>query len=390
MKLSVVIVNYKVKYFTFQLLDSLFKALKGVDSEVIVVDNNSEDDSVDYLKKNFPGVLYLPLSENVGFGKANNIAISKTNSDYVLLINPDTFVSEGLINKVLEFMDENPICGCCGVRLVDSLGNYLPESKRSFPSVKYSFFKLTGISSFLPNSKLFSGYSLGNLDKDAVNQVEILPGAFMMIRRKTLEKSGTFDERFFMYGEDIDLSFRLNNSGYKNYYLPYTLIHYKGESSRQNSKRYINSFYDAMQVFVNKYNDKVCAGIFIGWSINLLRQLSLLKVCFKKAVKKYLFFKNKNTLKILIPSEYENDKNIIDYFLLSYKNAKVEFAAYSNEYDLKCKLLNGSFTNAVCKADSYSEITEHIESSSGNISFSIYHRESGLIVSSNKCAIINN
>ena len=252
MKLSIIIVNYNVKYFLEQCLESVFLAAKNINVEVFVVDNNSSDNSPEYLKSKFKNIKLIENRENVGFSKANNQAIALALGKYILLLNPDTVIGEDSLTNVCRFMDENPQAGAVGVKMIDGYGRFLPESKRGFPSPWNSFCKITGLSKLFPCSKRFGGYHLKYLNKNAIHQVDILAGAFMMIRKEAIEKTGYLDESFFMYGEDIDLSYRITCSGYTNYYLPETIIHYKGESTKKDF-RYVRYFYEAMLIFFDKH-----------------------------------------------------------------------------------------------------------------------------------------
>jgi O-antigen biosynthesis protein len=254
MKLSIVIVNYNVKYFLEQCLYSVRRAVEGLEAEVFVVDNNSVDGSVKMVQEKFPEAIVMDNKENLGFSKANNQAIRKSKGEYVLLLNPDTVVEDDTFRKVVAFMDEHPDAGGLGVKMIDGKGNFLPESKRGLPTPAVAFYKIFGLSKFFPKSRIFGKYHLGYLDKDQVNEVEILSGAFMLMRRSVLDKTGLLDESFFMYGEDIDLSYRILKAGYKNYYFPDTrIIHYKGESTKKGSINYVILFYNAMILFASKH-----------------------------------------------------------------------------------------------------------------------------------------
>jgi GT2 family glycosyltransferase len=254
MKLSVVIVNYNVKYFLEQCLYSVRRASEGLQAEVFVVDNNSVDGSVKMVKEKFPEVILIENKDNTGFSKANNQAINKSKGEYVLLLNPDTVVEDDTFSKMLSFMDAHPDAGGLGVKMIDGKGNFLPESKRGLPTPAVAFYKIFGLSKFFPRSKVFGKYHLGYLDEDHVNPVEILSGAFMLLRKSVLDKTGLLDETFFMYGEDIDLSYRILKAGYQNYYFPETrIIHYKGESTKKGSINYVVLFYNAMIIFARKH-----------------------------------------------------------------------------------------------------------------------------------------
>lgn len=253
-RLSIVIVNYNVKYFLFQLLHSLERACKNISHEIIIVDNASVDGSVDMIKSRFPQVKLIANKENTGFSKANNQGIEIATGEYILLLNPDTVVAEGTFEKCLAFMDKTPDAGALGVRMYDGKGRYLPESKRGHPTPWVSFCKISGLTSFFPNSKTFAGYYLGHLSPDETHEIDVLAGAYMFLRRSALEKSGLLDETFFMYGEDVDLSYRIRLAGYKNYYFPdASIIHYKGESTKKGSLNYVKVFYQAMDIFAKKH-----------------------------------------------------------------------------------------------------------------------------------------
>lgn len=269
MKLSIVIVNYNVEYFLEQCLYSVFRALQGIEGEVFVVDNNSVDGSLKMLAQKFPEVKVIANKENVGFSRANNQAIRISTGEYVLLLNPDTVVEDDTFSKCLNFMDAHPDAGGLGVKMVDGKGQFLPESKRGLPTPMTAFYKMFGLTKLFPHSKRFARYYMGHLSENETNEVEILAGAFMLMRRETLDKVGLLDETFFMYGEDIDLSYRITLGGYKNYYFPETrIIHYKGESTKKTSVNYVFVFYKAMEIFARKHFGKKRASIF-SFLINL-------------------------------------------------------------------------------------------------------------------------
>ena len=266
MKLSVIIVNYNVRYFLEQALLSVRKAASGIDHEVWVVDNNSVDGSVEMLESKFPEVKIIINTTNTGFSRANNQAILQSKGEYVLLLNPDTVVGEDTFLKCIQKMDEDQEIGAIGVRMIDGGGNYLPESKRGFPSPMTAFFKTTGLYKLFPKSGYFNKYYHGDLNPGDNHYIEILSGAFMFIRRDALDKAGLLDEDFFMYGEDIDLSYRILKAGYKNYYLAdTTIIHYKGESTKKGTLNYIKTFYQAMIIFANKHFKGSSASVYIAF-----------------------------------------------------------------------------------------------------------------------------
>ena len=254
MKLSVIIVNYNVKHFLEQCLHSVLKACKTIETEIFVVDNNSVDGSSNLVKNKFPEVNLIENKKNYGFSYANNQAIKQAKGNYILLLNPDTVVEEDTFLKVIRFMVETPDAGGLGVKMIDGKGNFLPESKRGLPTPWVAFYKIFGLSSLFPKSPKFGKYHLTFLPMDQINQVEVLAGAFMLLRKSVLDKIGLLDESFFMYGEDIDLSYRITQGGYKNYYFPdTTIIHYKGESTKKGSVNYVKVFYNAMIIFAKKH-----------------------------------------------------------------------------------------------------------------------------------------
>lgn len=228
-----------------------------------MVDNNSSDGSVEMLRKKFPDVILIPNNENFGFSKANNTGIKSSRGEYVLLLNPDTLLEEDTLIKAVKFMDEHADAGGLGVKMIDGKGNFLPESKRGLPTPSVAFYKISGLSKLFPKSKIFGQYHLGYLDKNKAHSVDVLSGAFMLLRKSVLDKTGLLDENFFMYGEDIDLSYRIKQAGYKNYYYPQTrIIHYKGESTRKSSVNYVVVFYRAMVLFAKKHFGKSNAALF--------------------------------------------------------------------------------------------------------------------------------
>ncbi len=264
MTLSVIIVNYNVKYFLRQCLTSVFGSERlladgsPLELEVWVVDNDSVDGSVDMVRRDFPEVHVIENLENAGFARANNQAltqaIKQSGNQTILLLNPDTVVEPDTFVRCVDFMCEHPDCGGLTVKMVDGHGRYLRESKRGFPSPEASFYKISGLIHLFPHSRRFAAYYMGHLDDNEVNEIDIMPGAFLMLRKEVYEKIGGLDESYFMYGEDIDYSWRIKREGYKNYYLPLThIIHYKGESTRKGSMNYVYVFYNAMAIFVRKY-----------------------------------------------------------------------------------------------------------------------------------------
>ena len=244
MKLSVVIVSYNVRSYLEQCLQSVQKALEGIEGEVFVVDNHSDDDSVVTIREQYPWVRLIENQENLGFSKANNQAIRQSQADYVLLLNPDTVVVEDTLRGVLTFMDEHPKAGGAGVMMCYEDGSKAPESRRALPTPWVAALKMLGFT---------KRYYMSHLPWDQPCRIEVVSGAFCLLRHEALKTVGLLDEDFFMYGEDIDLSFRLLKGGWENWYLPYSIIHYKGRSTQKSDYRYVHVFYQAMLIFFQKH-----------------------------------------------------------------------------------------------------------------------------------------
>lgn len=243
-KISIVIVSYNVRRLLVECIDSVRKALEGIDGEIIVVDNCSKDDTVSYLQTNCPDVQLIANKENVGFARANNMAIRQTDSEYVLLLNPDTVVYPNTIRECIAFMDGHPEAGGAGVRMLTREGQPAPESRRAIPTPWVSMLKMLGFT---------RRYYMSDLPWDKPCRIEVISGAYCLLRREALNQVGLLDEDYFMYGEDIDLSYRLIHGGWQNWYLPFDIIHYKGESTQKSSFRYVHVFYQAMLIFFRKH-----------------------------------------------------------------------------------------------------------------------------------------
>ena len=305
--LSIVIVNYNVKYFLEQCLLSIEAATRGMDGlEVFVVDNASTDGSLAYLQPKFPNVEFIANPDNPGFARANNQAFRRARGKYVLMLNPDTVVGEDCLRTLIYYMDERPEVGAVGLKMLNGNGVFLRESKRAFPTPWISFCKLSGLSRLFPESPKYAQYALPYLSEDEEHEVEVLAGAFMFMRREALERAGYLDERYFMYGEDIDLSHQIELAGYKNIYLPERLLHYKGESTRRDLA-FVRRFYGAMLLFYEKYYPEQRAlGRFIRCGVYVLGGLS--------AVAKALGFprkkkrKHRRLLIICRPENYDAAK----------------------------------------------------------------------------------
>jgi GT2 family glycosyltransferase len=244
MKLSVVIVSYNVRSYLEECLKSVQEALEGIEGEVFVVDNHSDDDSVEVVRREYPWVNLIVNLENLGFAKANNQAIRRAQGEYVLLLNPDTVVTQDTFRGVLAFMDEHPKAGSAGVMMCYEDGSRAPESRRAVPTPWVAARKMLGFT---------KRYYLSDLPWDQPCRIEVVSGAFCLLRHQALKSVGLLDEDFFMYGEDIDLSYRLLKGGWENWYLPYSIIHYKGKSTQKSDYRYVHVFYQAMLIFFQKH-----------------------------------------------------------------------------------------------------------------------------------------
>lgn len=267
--ISIIIVNYNVRHFLKRCLDSIYNSKIGnLQLDVFVVDNASIDGSNDMVSEDFPNVKLIANSNNVGFAVANNQAIKLSKSKYVLILNPDTVLQEDTLKICYEYMQNNAKVGAVGVKMIDGAGNFLPESKRDLPNVWNSFAKLSGLAALFPSSQLFNGYALGHLDPNKNHVIQVLCGAFMFVRKSTIDEVGMFDERFFMYGEDIDWSRRIVEGGFEIHYLADSMIiHYKGESTKKSSLSYVKTFYNAMGLYVEKHY----SGKRGKWFANLLK-----------------------------------------------------------------------------------------------------------------------
>jgi len=253
--LSIIILSYNVRSFLEQSVRTALDASFGLNVEIYVVDNSSSDGSADMVEKLFPQVKLIRNPENFGFAKGNNVAISRAKGRYILLQNPDTILQRDTLRKMVSFMDEHPEAGAVGCKILNPDGTLQLSCRRSFPTPGVAFFKIIGLSSLFPKSRIFGRYNLTYLDPDQTHEVDALSGSFMMVRRKTVEEVGLLDETFFMYGEDLDWCYRIKQAGWKIYYYPGTeIVHFKGESSKRISKtRNTLAFYRAMYIFVKKH-----------------------------------------------------------------------------------------------------------------------------------------
>ncbi|MCW8803671.1 MAG: glycosyltransferase, partial [Ignavibacteriaceae bacterium] len=252
--LSIIIVNYNVNEFLQNLLNSIDKASSNISKEIIVIDNASDDGSVEVIKEKFPSVKLIENKINVGFGRANNQGLEIAKGKFILFINPDCIVSEDTFDKMVSFFESHSECGLAGCKILNSDGTLQLACRRSFPGPWTSFTKVTGLSNLFSKNRIFARYNLTFLDENKTYEVDAVSGSFMMVRKEVYEKVGGFDERFFMYGEDLDLCYRVQKAGYKVYYVHNTqIIHYKGESTKRSNLDETKLFYDAMHIFVKKH-----------------------------------------------------------------------------------------------------------------------------------------
>ena len=305
MKLSVIIVSYNVKYYLEQCLHSVFRSADRNETEIFVVDNASADNTAEHIahcfpKEEYPQLHFIANESNEGFSRANNKALKKSQGEYVLFLNPDTLIAEDTLQTCLNFMETHKDTGAVGTRMLKPTGEFAPESRRGLPTPFTSFCKLTGLSRLFPHSRIFGCYYMSYLCDKSICKIDVVSGAFMIVPRCVLQTTGGFDETFFMYGEDIDLSYRITKAGYQNYYLPTNILHYKGESTEKTSFRYVYVFYEAMLIFFNKHYRHlgVLCSLTIKSAIFLLGLWSLIqqkaskwqhRKFAKTYIKKYLF-----------------------------------------------------------------------------------------------------
>jgi GT2 family glycosyltransferase len=337
--ISIIIVNYNVRFFLEQCLQSVFDACHNISAEVIVVDNNSHDTSCEMIVNKFPKVKLIANKVNTGFSTANNQGVAIAKGEYVLILNPDTVVTEDTFEKTLQFAKSIANLGTIGIKLIDGTGNFLPESKRGIPTPKVSINKLLGIST--------KKYYANHLNENESGKIEILVGAFMFMKRDIYNEVKGFDEDYFMYGEDIDLSYKILKKGYNNYYFSEAkIIHYKGESTKKDIK-YLNNFYGAMQIFYKKHfklNPFYDALMNLGiqfWKFIQYFKLNNQKII-EKPINKYIYIgKNEGT--------FAKIKNILNAELAIYHTAisieniianKPDTIIFDNNYITNKEIIN--------------------------------------------------
>lgn len=380
--LSIIIVSYNVKYFLEQCLYSIQKAAKGINTEVIVVDNNSTDGSVEYLQKIFGPVLFVANKENTGYARACNQGLQLARGELLLFLNPDTLLAEDCLSQSIQVLQSKKELGALGVRMLDGSGRFLPESKRGFPSPKASFFKLSGLIKIFPHSKTFAQYYLGHLPEKENNEIDVLTGAYLMVKKEVLERTGGFDESFFMYGEDIDLSYRIRQAGYKIYYLAdCSIIHFKGESTKRDMA-YTKLFYKAMRIFVQKHYEKE-SWLFTGMirvAIAVRGLLSFTGQLFLRGMPRPVA--GSHTMQTLLVGEVSETSPVAAILKRQVVERKLVTIAVPGGIAAALQLQQAEDVIFCAGTITYKNIIECIENLQSNASYKFYAAESKSIVGS--------
>lgn len=375
MQLSVIILNYNVRYFLEQCVLSVQEATRGLEAEIIVVDNNSPDDSCQMVKERFPNVILIENKENVGFPKGNNIGVERASGEYVCILNPDTVVAEDTFEKILAFAQRKSNLGIIGCKLIDGTGNFLPESKRGIPTPWVAFTKISGLYKMAPSSRLFGRYYVGPLAENQTGEAAILVGAFMILRRELYKEIGGFDERYFMYGEDIDFSYSVLKKGLSNYYFHDTsIIHYKGESTVKDGT-YMKRFQQGMELFYEKnMKSSVFFSIFMRFGMFFFSFLKMFQGKSKPKItpKSYIFVSDNQVLKEKLQARLK--KNIL---IQKFENQKAVFSqTFSSKEPVEVILDNNYLTFKQCIA----VLETH---KNKNVTFKILPAKSNFIIGSN-------
>jgi len=389
MKISVIIVNYKVKYYVEQCLRSVYKAFENVDGdgEVWVVDNASGDGSVEYLQKvcqgpDFPNLHIIANDENLGFGRANNMAIEMAQGEYVLLLNPDTLLTETTLKDCIDFAETKDDFGALGVKMLHDNGRFALESRRGLPTPWTAFCKMSGLTALFPHSRTFGKYYMRYLDKNEPNEIEIISGAFLLTKKAVLDKVGTFDEQFFMYGEDIDLSYRIVQGGFKNYYVPTPIIHYKGESTHKSSWHYVYVFYEAMHLFFRKHYKS--ASIFLSIPIYIAivgRAAIALCAQYLRKLKKWLCPKSRK--KKVVDSLYFGRPSEALDALAKHYDIRIEAADKPTHEGHTCHIYNTSDYT-------YSTMLQSLEKSDHKHYLGVFHPENNALITGGDVYVMDN
>ena len=384
-QLSVIIVSYNVKYYLEQCLSAVVKALSRLDAEIIVFDNHSRDGSVAYLSKRFPDVNFISSNHNVGFAKANNRAIHQSSGRYVLLLNPDTIVGEHTLYDAVSFMEQHPKAGGVGVRMLKTDGSNAMESRRGVPTPFTAFYKMTGLCERFPRSHRFGKYYMSYLPWDQPEQIEIISGAFCLLRREALEQVGLLDEDFFMYGEDIDLSYRLLNGGWENWYLPLMILHYKGESTQKSSFRYVHVFYESMLIFFKKHFGH------LSWLLTAPVQAA---IYFKATLSLFSMLFGRARRSLGFVSEGRTDDALFVFYVKpsnlkrcqEFVRRKGLWAEFHDDNKLVTEDSNAARSNRVvyvvydASAYSYDEILQRISNGAHQMLVAIYYPERDMLI----------
>ncbi|GAA3775499.1 glycosyltransferase family 2 protein [Flavobacterium ginsengiterrae] len=375
MQLSVIILNYNVRYFLEQCVLSVQEAIADLDAEIIVVDNNSSDDSCFMMKTRFPEVKLIENTENFGFPKGNNIGVEQASGKYICILNPDTVVAEDTFTKILAFAEEKQNLGIIGCKLIDGTGDFLPESKRGIPTPWVAFTKIFGLYKLFPKSKLFNRYYAQHLNENQTGKVDILVGAFMFLEKDLYQKLNGFDEECFMYADDIDLSYRALLLKKDNFYFhETTVLHYKGESTIKD-ELYMKRFQEAMNFFYQKHFKK-------SWFFSFFIQTGSLVFSFVK------MFQGKPKENPLPESYilYSKNANLFEK-LASILENKVSFLDFKEEKMVNsCLILKGKKTEIILDNHyvSFKKCIKIIETlKDKNITFKIFPKRAGYIIGSN-------
>ena len=383
MKLTIIIVSYNVKSYVEQSLRSVFRAIDtaAVEAEVYVVDNDSPDNTPGYLckqfpKKDYPQLHILPNARNVGFGRANNQAARRAKGEYILFLNPDTIITEHTLKDMLAYADEHEDLGCMGVSMYSAKGIFGKESKRGIPTLWASFCKVFKLAALFPKSKFFGGYYLQHLPADKPCQTEMVSGACMLCRHDRLKVVGGFDEDFFMYGEDTDLSYRFLKAGFKNYYLPTPIIHYRGESAYKNMYRHVHIFYEGILMFFKKHFKRY--SLLLTIPVHLLIYTLALGALIRNGLSNFSNFVRGNH------SERE-----VTYVFVGSKTSKRHVEDIAERWSLRIQYVDSLMDAVSAPAEcliydaamfSYDEIIQHLINSSHKQLLGTYSHESKVLI----------
>lgn len=375
MQLSVIILNYNVRYFLEQCILSVQEAIRGLEAEIIVVDNNSPDDSCQMIKERFPEVILIENKENVGFPKGNNIGVERAKGEYICILNPDTVVAEDTFEKILAFARTKTDLGIIGCKLIDGTGNFLRESKRGIPSPWVAFTKISGLYKIAPSSNVFGRYYAGHLTENQTGKVAVLVGAFMVLKRELYKEVGGFDERYFMYGEDIDFSFSVLKKGLSNYYFHETsIIHYKGESTVKDGT-YMKRFQQGMELFYEKnMKSSIFFSIFMKFGMLFFSFIKMFQGKSKPKInpESYIFVSDDQVLKEKLQVALK--KNIQ---IQKFENQKAVFSqTFSDKEPVEVILDNNHLTFKEC-------ISVLEARKNKNMTFKILPKKSDFIIGSN-------